>query len=182
MRVHRHGRLQFVAEVHDHGVADFGFDHRPGDAGGRQRVPEVGAVGPVAVGVEGGLPVLDWRRHHLVAVGGDDVPGSLLGRDPVFARRAGADQGGEIRADGLAAAGVGGLHPRRHLDLAGQRADVDLPLVGRHLLPGQGAEKRHAAEAEEAPTVNRIEAQREPYFFTVTVNFISVGWIVQMNL
>ena len=174
VRVHRHRRAQLVAEVDDDGVADFGFDQRARDGRRPERRGEVGAVGAVAVGAEGGLP-LDRLGHHLVAAGGDDVPVAFLGGDPVFARRPGADQGRQVGGDRLAAVAVRRAHARRHLDLAGQGADVDLPLVGRHLLAGQGAEERHPPEAEEAPAVDRVEAHRAAYFLTTTVSFISVG-------
>ena len=76
----------------------------------------------------------------------------------------------------MAPIGLRRPHPWGHLDFSGQRADVHLTLVGRHLLAGQGAEHGHAAEPEEAPAVDRIEAHRAPgYFFTTTVSFISVG-------
>ena len=49
--------------------------------------------------------------------------------------------------------------------------------------PAMRADQGAAAERQEAAPIEAVEsAHRRPYFFTVTVSFIVVGWIVQMNL
>ncbi|MFT3866189.1 MAG: hypothetical protein QM729_18145 [Solirubrobacterales bacterium] len=165
MRVHRHRRVQLVAEVDDEGFADADFEQRPGDLRRAQRLLEVGGPGAVGPGGELGL-ALDRHVHHLVAAGRADVPLHRLGGDPVLLRR----RAGRFQVDELGGAGArpgdgalrsrfGRRHLRRHGHALGVGVDVDLAFAGADLVPGERAEEHAAAEREE-PAPIHVHAHR----------------------
>ena len=168
VRVHRHRRLQLVAEVDDQRFADAHFEQRPRHLRRPERFFEVGGPGAVGPGGELGL-ALDRHVHHLVAAGGDDVPLDRLGGDPVLARRAVDGEGGELgrcrRVAGLRVAAPA-RRPRRPPPPSAaprrpwQPVDVDLPFAGADLVPGERAEERAAAERQEPAPVDPVPVHR----------------------
>ena len=184
VRVDRHRRLDLVLEVDDDRVADVRLDQRPGNRRRPERLGEAGGVGAVRVGLELRLPA-DLLAHHLVALVRDDVPVHGLGLDPVLAPA--GHVSGQNRLRGLPESALallrrGDLGRDRHL---GREAlDVGAP-VGEDLLPGEGAEEDPAGVGDECASSERAHrpVQTDPrprgYFFTLTVIFITSGWIVQ---
>jgi len=192
VRVHRHRRLQLVAEWTTSVFADAPLREQraPAPSPARAVSFEVGGPGAVGPGGELGL-ALDRHVHHLVAAGGDDVPLDRLGviqysrAGPLTVRRRARRCPRCRRARPRRPPPqprVGGRHLRRHLDALGQPVDVDPPFVATDLVPGERAEERAAAQRQEAAPVHPVPGHPSPTSLTTIVMRICVGWIVQMNL
>ena len=86
-----------------------------------------------------------------------------------------------------AAGGAGGGDLRRHLETLVEGRDGDF-LVRLELLAGERAEEEPTGRLgdERSPTdrwkAHLSDHRRHPYLLTMTVTFITVGWIVQMKL
>ena len=109
----------------------------------------------------------------------------LLGADPVLAPLAGRPLRGQGRRGALGGGAPLGRGPDlgRHLDLAAQRLEVGF-LVAADLLPAERAEQQPASPGGQklAAVEEGVELNGAPgYFLTLTVCFITVAWIVQMN-